>query len=143
MRNGSRVPPKATQLVSRSALSSNVLYCSSAGDEGERGRSPEIPNPRNYIEGLWLEGRWLPVWPEVLGGSEVSRTCPRATQPPAPPSTSAPGALEPISACLDLSSDFYSWTSEHVAFTGQNCEPSLPSVRSGLITSQTVLGFQH
>lgn len=139
----------------------NVLYCSPGaggwgGEGGSSGRGcgaepgPEIPNLQNYIEGLWMEGRQgrrLPIWPEVPGGSEVSGTCLRPRShpllPPPGALSSASGALVPISACLDLSSDFYSWTSKHVAFTGQNCEPSLPSVRSGLITSQTVLGFQR
>lgn len=75
------------------------------------------------------------TWPEVM------QQPPPLLHPGA--LSSDPGALVPISACLDLSSDFYSWTSKHVVFTGQNCEPRLPSVRSGLITSQTVLGFQH
>lgn len=44
---------------------------------------------------------------------------------------------------LDPSSGFHSWMSKHVEFTGQHCELRLPSVRSGLITSQTGLGFQH
>lgn len=76
----------------------------------------------------------------------MARTCTRsrrASLPPAGALSSDPGALVPISACLDLSSDFYLWTSKHVVFTDQNCESRLPSVRSGLITSQIILGFQH
>lgn len=112
---------------------------------GPEGRVRTSARPPPATPGLWVEGRQLPVWPEVPGGSEVSGTCLRARSPPAcsPALSSAPGASAPISACLDLSSDFCSWTSKHVVFTGQNCEPGLPSVRSGLITSQTVLGFQH
>lgn len=56
---------------------------------------------------------------------------------------SDPGAPGPTPARLDLSADFHSWMSKHVVFTGQHCELRLPSMRSGLITSQTGLGFQH
>lgn len=154
---GSCLPP-ATQLVSEDAQGeprAPVLHWGAAGSRLALDlKPPELD--------LGLET--VPSTPRLcmgdcrqLGGSEMAGTCLRSHTSP-PLSTlggllcdlrqvlalvSDPGALGPTSACLDLSSDFHSRMSKHVAFTGRNCELRLPSVRSGLITSQTGLGFQH